>query len=378
MSLGVALFAASMALASGVESSASSLPQRFEEGTALFDAGQYAGAAEIFAELHRQVGDPGLLYPLAQSLRLAGRCVEALAAYRSFVDASADLRSRAAKADSQARIERLTVDLNNASARLVQMRTCIGRLGGGQDRAASRMRKASGDAQGAIASLSQVWEQTRDPTILPELAEWHRSAGNCTEAQALLDLAVSQLGALEAITGDGAEDLDLTAGRAALGKARALLAGPACSAPQSLPRAQEDSAVVRTTATLTASSSLANAPAGPPPVRLTQIPHAATSHPGWYPWAVGGLGGAIILAGAVCFWKDQQIQHELESQGNDTGRFSSGQAYYRAGIGLSGLGGALVVGAAVYAWATHERSSISQPVIGANGDGVVAGWVFGF
>jgi len=60
----------------------------FENGSALFDAGDYAHAYDEFMKAHRICGRPGLLYSAAQALRkLGGRAAEAIGLYRRYLAA---------------------------------------------------------------------------------------------------------------------------------------------------------------------------------------------------------------------------------------------------------------------------------------------------
>ena len=91
-----ALFPLLFALALSADGDvAPSAATRFDQARRLFDTGQYAEAARVFGELQSQTGDAALLYPTAQSLRLAGRCAEALTAYERFVSEGDRLRERA-------------------------------------------------------------------------------------------------------------------------------------------------------------------------------------------------------------------------------------------------------------------------------------------
>lgn len=353
----------------------SSLTMRFEEGRILFDGGRYAEAAEVFSELHGESGDAALLFPTAQSLRLAGRCREALTAYQGFVDASAELHVRAQTASSAARLERLASDLTNAQARLVQMRRCVARSSGQRAQTEARLRRAAGDPQGAIGLLSRLWEQTKDPTILPDLAYLHRMTGNCGQARTLLELAVQELTPVEVIALGEADDPDLDAGRIALEEARAALAGPPCTVPQPAPPPPVERHELQ---------AMAVAPGAGPRLDATGQ-QAERDTPRWYVWAAGGLGAALVIGGGVCFWKLHEVQDQVDSyrkKGWDPVEgprlLDRGDAYQRAAVGLFVTGGVLVVGASLYALVAHDRKTSSRPVIQTTGIATRLGWAFDF
>jgi hypothetical protein len=65
----------------------------YAEGQAAYDKADYAVAIAKWQESYRLSGESGLLFNLAQSLRLSGSCAEALATYRKFLAADQDLTS---------------------------------------------------------------------------------------------------------------------------------------------------------------------------------------------------------------------------------------------------------------------------------------------
>jgi tetratricopeptide (TPR) repeat protein len=69
-------------------------------GRALHAAGDYGHAIEAFREAYALAPSPGLLFNLAQSYRLAGRCGESAAMYREFL-ASGPARAQRAVATAQ-------------------------------------------------------------------------------------------------------------------------------------------------------------------------------------------------------------------------------------------------------------------------------------
>jgi hypothetical protein len=67
--------------------------QRYEEGRAAYARGDYEGAVTAFRASFELVSSPALLFNIAQALRLAGRCPEALDNYRKFRESGATLPS---------------------------------------------------------------------------------------------------------------------------------------------------------------------------------------------------------------------------------------------------------------------------------------------
>src|SRR5690349_15298118 len=57
-----------------------------ERGRALHDAGNYTDAIAAFREAYVLAPSPGLLFNIAQSYRLAGRCDDAAWMYRRYLD----------------------------------------------------------------------------------------------------------------------------------------------------------------------------------------------------------------------------------------------------------------------------------------------------
>jgi hypothetical protein len=67
----------------------------FERARREHQIGNYPAAADGFAECWRRTGDPTHLFNTAQSLRLAGRDAEAIAAYRGYLRERPDAGNRA-------------------------------------------------------------------------------------------------------------------------------------------------------------------------------------------------------------------------------------------------------------------------------------------
>jgi hypothetical protein len=68
----------------------------FEQARREHQLGNYQAAAEGFARCYRATGDPTFLFDTAQSLRLAGRDAEAIAAYRGYLRERPDAPNRVA------------------------------------------------------------------------------------------------------------------------------------------------------------------------------------------------------------------------------------------------------------------------------------------
>ncbi len=65
----------------------------YDEGEEAYEKANYAVAIAKWQESYKLSGENGLLFNLAQSLRLSGNCTEALATYRKFLAADQDLTS---------------------------------------------------------------------------------------------------------------------------------------------------------------------------------------------------------------------------------------------------------------------------------------------
>lgn len=320
------------------------LAARFDAGRDLFDQGQYAEAAEVFARLHAESGDAAVLYPAAQSLRLAGRCAEALTAYRGFAAQSQLLRDRAQATGSEARVKRLALDLQNSSGRIVEMQACVGRSAAQNARATAGARRLSGDRAGALALLTEVWEQTNDPTVLPELAELHRGLGACQQAITLLDLAVTTLGPIEVLDEAGAQGSDIAAAHEALQRARTARADASCvSRPAAAQASQGPGRAAAATASSTHPAGVVERDGGADVARPVR--------PRWPLWAAGA-GGGLAVGGAVFLVLAHRTESQVETirtkAWSDEGDrlLSRGNLYEGAGLALS-IGGVVIAGGAV-------------------------------
>jgi tetratricopeptide (TPR) repeat protein len=58
----------------------------YKEGVRLYNAGEYAGALDLFQNAYHRYPDPRILFSIATTLRQMGRTVEAANAYQRFVD----------------------------------------------------------------------------------------------------------------------------------------------------------------------------------------------------------------------------------------------------------------------------------------------------
>lgn len=327
------------------------LATRFDAGRDLFDQGRYAEAADIFSRLHAESGDAALLYPVAQSLRLAGRCAEALNAYQGFAAQSQVLRNRAQENGSEDRVKRLALDLQNSSGRIVEMQACVGRSAAQKSRAAAVERRRTGDAAGALALLTEVWDQTKDPTVLPDLAELHRGLGRCQQAATLLDLAVTTLGPIEVLDEAGAEGSDVAAANEALKRARTARADAAC-VPR--PANQASGAPVRAAAPTGAAD-----PSG----MVQSGGTAEVAKPPRWPLWVAGAGAGLGVAGAVFLVLAHRTETEVEAirtagwSAEGDRLVSRGDFYEGAGLALSISGVVIGGGAAAYYYLSGKKKA---------------------
>lgn len=60
--------------------------EAFREGSRLYDARDYAGAATQFEAAYAQVADPAFLFNIGQAYRLADQCEKAAAAYQRYIE----------------------------------------------------------------------------------------------------------------------------------------------------------------------------------------------------------------------------------------------------------------------------------------------------
>jgi tetratricopeptide (TPR) repeat protein len=58
----------------------------YKEGVRLYNAGEYAGALDLFQNAYHRYPDPRILFSIATTLRQMGRTVDAANAYQRFVD----------------------------------------------------------------------------------------------------------------------------------------------------------------------------------------------------------------------------------------------------------------------------------------------------
>lgn len=76
------------------EGEAREMKDLFERARREHQLGNYEAAATTFSDVYRKTGDPTMLFNAAQSLRLAGRSPEALAAYRGYLRDRPDAPNR--------------------------------------------------------------------------------------------------------------------------------------------------------------------------------------------------------------------------------------------------------------------------------------------
>ncbi|MEA2700747.1 MAG: hypothetical protein QOI66_5018 [Myxococcales bacterium] len=350
------------------------LGARFEEARALFDSGRYPEAAALFERLRQDAGDPALLYPAAQSWRLAGRCPDALAAYEGFVAAGPDLRSRAAAAKPGSDVRRLSTDLLIARGRTIEMQICAAGARSETARAEARRLALAGEGAAAVVALQTAWTETQDPTLLVDLAALHRARKDCPHQREVLDSAELKLAPLEALADDGAPSLDLLAARRALQEARAASQNPGCvqvpPAPalvvQRLPEVVE-----------------------PPPLNVT--PAAATDVPatvvrkGWPLWGVG-LGGGLLAAGGACLWKAHSVRAEVDSYirkpdwvlSERDAKTASLEGYNTAGIVLVAGGAVIGSAALIYYLSSKNDGQTASAALQVTGSGATFLWTSAF
>lgn len=291
---------------------APSAAARFDEARRLFDNHQYLDAAQVFSDLQVQTGDTALLYPTAQSLRLAGRCPEALVAYERFISEGDRLRERAQSAAAGSGVKRLSGDLVYAAARVVEMRTCLA-AGRAQDaRHQAQQLIINGDPVAAIGKLQPVWTEAKDASILPEIADLHRSRGDCKQSAELMDQAVKALSPIENLREAAAPGSHLARAVDALRRARAAKQDPSC--------VEGVAAAAGTKPAIKLASS--DVPAAPPPMvdrpgESSSTPTNSDRAPGgaaprWPLWTAGA-GGVLLVGAGISFWQAKKAADELSA-----------------------------------------------------------------
>ncbi len=90
---GLFLFAPSRALAKP-DGKTSEAKVHYENGIRKFDLGKYDEAAEEFVQAYELVGEPAILYNIAQSYRLGERFEKSAQFYRSFLRRMSDIKNR--------------------------------------------------------------------------------------------------------------------------------------------------------------------------------------------------------------------------------------------------------------------------------------------
>jgi tetratricopeptide (TPR) repeat protein len=322
-----------LALAQPAPAPAPDAARLFEQAQALYRAGQYDQAAEMFGRLHQQTGKAALLSPLAQSLRLAGRCPDALAAYQKFLEAGDTLVAELEDAPDSEFKRELPKDLAIARARAVEMSMCVHRNDADQARATAAARLAAGQPRDAIAILDPAWQRTRDPAVALDLASAHRLEGNCDRARALYDETVTQLAPIEELPEPPEPGSDLARAAEVARRARTdrdtfrCMPGPKQPAPA-------------------AAVTEAPPPAPPPP---------PTSRGRTVAVWLGAGGGALILGGGVLLAMAAQTETKLEkhlkTEGwnqeafrlNDKGKLLNVTGLAVGGAGVLAAAGGLVL-----------------------------------
>ena len=321
----------------------------FDEATALFDKGQYAEAATVFARLYIQTKDPAMLYPLAQSQRLAGQCAEALESYERFVGADEELRRRAESAAPGAGLKRLTNDLVYARGRIVEMRVCRARARLGAARQSSQRALAAGDAPAALAAMERVWTEDRDPTALGDLAQLHQARGECAAATRSLELAIDELTPVEPLKAAGTPGSDLAEALATLTRLRAQHRDLTCKS--AMPQ-QKVPATSLASVAVVERPVRAERPASGLVRAERPLPAAGSSR---WPLITAGVGAGLVAAGVGSLLMARRTQEkvndhlmktkgEWDAAGLDLVR--QGNLYNGVGIGLT-IGGGVVGGAAL-------------------------------
>ncbi|HET6284839.1 MAG TPA: hypothetical protein VFH73_28035 [Polyangia bacterium] len=359
---------------------------RFDQARRLFDTGQYAEAARVFGELQVQTGDAALLYPTAQSLRLAGRCPDALAAYERFLGQADLLRERAETAAAGSGVKRLANDLIYAGARIVEMRTCVGYPKAQDARQAARPQAANGDTAAAIAKLSTVWIETKDATLLPEIADLHRVRGDCTQAGELLDLAVNTLAPIENLREVAAPGSHSARAADALRRARVARRELKCTPGASAP-AEKQGPKLAVAELPQATQPLVTRPGesnvvGTEPDRA---PAATASGNLRWPLWTAGVGAALLVGGGVSFILAHQKSNEFESYMGMKGAevkanqvYEAGQRYDKIGIALVSTGAAVTAASLVYYFVVKDRDPGTGPGVKISGKDATFTWAARF
>jgi hypothetical protein len=356
---------------------AASTQALFDEARALFDRGQYAEAATVFARLHIQTDDAVVLYPLAQSQRLAGQCTAALASYQQFIAAEDGLRQRADAAAPGSSLKRVASDLLYARGRVVEMRICQSRPRLSAARQAAQRGLAASDPGAAIAALQKVWDDDRDPTALVDLAQLHQARSECPAATRSLDQAIEELTPTEALRAAGAPGSDLAEALGTLQRARQARQDLDCSAPPAVRAPPAASPAVALAPPVPAPQ--ASTPLAPRPVDLTHTQAAAA--PRW-PLMVAAGGGVVATAGLVSLWMaaraSDDLTERLRDNDSEWDRTSldldeDGRRHNLRGIVLTAAGAAVAGAALIYHFLPRSPETVAlTPLLGiSRGDAAI-------
>ena len=202
-------------------------------------------------------------------------------------------------------MKRVTSFLQVARARVVEMRVCAARNQSEPARKAMFCRMAAGEQAEALKVLAKIWEEHKDPTLLPEMAELHQGLGDCDEATRELDLAIRELQPIE-ILGTEFASPDAALAREALLRARTAKLEARCKpvrAPEPPATDTDESPVTVTQALVSPSARGAEA--------LLQQQQAPGARKRW-PLYVA-IGGGVLAAGGVVSWgKMKQTESAIE------------------------------------------------------------------
>ncbi len=106
----------SLAFGQPIQYEASAAREHYKRGTSLFDQGKYNEAIVAFQQAYEIKDDPVLLYNIAQSFRLAGKHLEALRFYRTYIRRAPKAPNRDEVETKIADMERLIADTQKTAA----------------------------------------------------------------------------------------------------------------------------------------------------------------------------------------------------------------------------------------------------------------------
>ncbi len=235
---------------------------------------------------------------------------------------------------------------------------------------------AAGEQAEALKVLAQIWEEHKDPTLLPEMAELHQGLGDCDEATRELDLAIRELQPIEVLGTEFASP-DAALAREALLRARTAKLEARCKpvrAPEP-PATDTDESPVTVTQALVSPS----APGAEASLQQQQAPGARKRWPLYV-----AIGGGVLAAGGVVSWgkmkqTESAIERHLKSpkdQENYVRRsgdlLSQGEDYERLGAILFGAGASVATASLIYWFFSAERPAATPVVQPRPGGATVA------